>query len=525
MSRCIIYHSEGIELMLFFIALSPILWLVLALSILKMPGYKACPIALVIALLAAVAIQGMEPGQAAMAVLEGLALACWPILLVILAAIFTYNLSLHTGGMDTIKQLLTAVSSDRRVLILLIGWGFGGFLEGMAGFGTAIAIPAGMLAGLGISPVLAASVCLVANSVPTAYGSIGIPLVTLGSVTGIDATVLARYTCLQLAPLTMICPFLMVVVTGRSLRALQGVWPIALASGLGFLLPEALVASTMGPDLAVVAGSLGAMAAICGMARCFPVESADYRMENLQAADGKISFRQGFIACLPFVLIFVLLLMTSKLLPAIHDPLNLIRTTVQIYDGGGNRPYTFTWIATPGVLILLSAFIGGHVQGAGFGEMLGVLRKTAVGLRFTVLTILTVIATAEVMNFSGSGMTHEIADTAVRATGSYYPLLASFIGSVGTFITVSATSSCVLFGKLQMDSALAIEADAAWVVAANAAGACAGKMISPQSIAIAVAAIGAPGTDSQLLKFAVRIYVPFILVIGLLVYLGQAFVG
>ena len=180
--------------MLFIIALSPILWLVLALSILKMPGYKACPIALVISLLAAVLIQNMAPQQAALAVLEGIALACWPILLVILAAIFTYNLSLHTKGMDTIKQLLTAVSSDRRVLILLIGWGFGGFLEGMAGFGTAIAIPAGMLAGLGISPVLAASVCLVANSVPTAYGSIGIPLVTLGSVTGIDAAILARYT-------------------------------------------------------------------------------------------------------------------------------------------------------------------------------------------------------------------------------------------------------------------------------------------------------------------------------------------
>ncbi len=507
--------------MLFFIALSPILWLVLALSILKMPGHKACPIALAIALLAAVLIQHMEPGQAAMAVLEGLALACWPILLVIVAAIFTYNLSLHTGGMDTIKQLLTAVSSDRRVLILLIGWGFGGFLEGMAGFGTAIAIPAGMLAGLGIQPLLAASVCLVANSVPTAYGSIGIPLVTLGSVTGIDAAQLARYTCLQLAPLTLLCPFLMVVVTGKSLRALRGVWPIALVAGTAFLLPEILVASFMGPDLAVVAGSIGAMAGIVAAVRCFPVTEPEYQMEGL--SDGKrVSFSQGLTACLPFVLIFFLLLFTSKLLPAVHDPLNLIRTTVQIYDGGGNHPYTFTWIATPGVLILLSAFIGGRVQGAGFGEMLGVLRHTVVNLRFTVLTILTVIATAEVMNFSG--MTHEIADTAVQAAGGGYPMLAAFIGSVGTFITGSATSSCVLFGKLQVDSAMAIQADAAWIAAANATGACAGKMISPQSIAIAVAAIGAPGSDSQLLKFAVRSYAPFILFMGAVVYLGQAFV-
>ena len=124
--------------------------------------------------------------------------------------------------MDTIKKMLTSVSNDRRVLILLIGWGFGGFLEGMAGFGTAVAIPAGMLAGIGVNPVLAAMVCLIANSVPTAYGSIGIPIVTLGNVTGIDPIQLATYTALQLIPLTVLCPFLMVIVASHSLKGLKG---------------------------------------------------------------------------------------------------------------------------------------------------------------------------------------------------------------------------------------------------------------------------------------------------------------
>ena len=177
---------------MFFIALSPILWLIIALAILKMPGHKACPLALIIALAAALFIEHMAPLNAFTAVLEGVALACWPILLVIIAAIFTYNLSMHTKGINTIKRMLTNVSTDRRILILLIGWGFGGFLEGMAGFGTAIAIPAGMLAGIGINPILSASVCLIANSEPTAYGSIGIPLVTLSNLTGIDATLLAK---------------------------------------------------------------------------------------------------------------------------------------------------------------------------------------------------------------------------------------------------------------------------------------------------------------------------------------------
>lgn len=509
---------------MFLLALSPILWLVIALSVLHMAAHKACSIALIISVVVGMTLYDMTAIHAFEGFLEGVALACWPILLVIIAAIFTYNLSLHTKGMDVIKQMLTSVSSDRRVLILLIGWGFGGFLEGMAGFGTAIAIPAGMLAGLGINPVLAASVCLIANSVPTAYGSIGIPLVTLGSVTGVDAMHLATYTCLQLAPLTLICPLLMTIVTGGSLRALKGMTIMCIAAAVAFLLPELVVSLFMGPELAVVAGSIGAMAAIVACAKIFPVNDPEYAMET--PAAGVVTASAGLKAWLPFILIFVFLLATSKLIPAIHDPLNTIKTSVLIYSGEGGAPYTFTWVATPGVLILLAAFIGGSVQGAGLGEMVGVLRRTIINLRFTILTIITVIATAKVMGYAG--MTHEIAETAVAATGTAYPAIAAFIGSIGTFITGSATSSCVLFGKLQTDSALAIGASPAaqaWIAAANATGACAGKMISPQSIAIAVAAIGVTGVDGKLLHFAVKIYLPFIIVMGLMVYFGQMFIG
>ena len=207
---------------MFLLALSPILWLVVALSIIKMPAWKACLIALIIALAAGMGVWNMESVRAIESVLEGVALACWPILLVIVAAIFTYNLTLHTKAMDTIKDMLTSVSHDKRVLILLIGWGFGGFLEGMAGFGTAIAVPAGMLAGIGINPILSVSVCLIANSVPTAYGSIGIPLVTLANVTAFDPVQLATFTSLQLGVLTLLCPWLMVIVTGGGLGALRG---------------------------------------------------------------------------------------------------------------------------------------------------------------------------------------------------------------------------------------------------------------------------------------------------------------
>ena len=508
-----------------FIALSPILWLIVALTVMHMSAWKACSIALLVAWAASFGIYGMSPLHAAEATLEGAALACWPILLVIIAAIFTYNLSLHTKSMDTIKQMLTSVSSDKRVLILLIGWGFGSFLEGMAGFGTAVAIPAGMLAGLGIPPLLAASVCLIANSVPTAYGSIGIPLVTLGSVTGVPSSQLALYTALQLAPLSLLCPFIMTIVTGKSLKALHGMISYCLAAGLGFLLPELVVAAFLGPELAVIAGSIGTMGAIVLCAKAFPQHDPAYAMDALGDAPA-VDARKGLLAWLPFILIFVFLLVTSKLVPVLHDPLNLIKTSVLIYDGADGAPYTFTWVATPGVLIFLAAFLGGHMQGAGMGEMLSVLKTTIINLRFTIVTIITVIATAKVMGYAG--MTFDIATTAVAATGTLYPTVAAFIGSIGTFITGSATSSCVLFGKLQTDSAVAIgasEAGQAWLAAANATGACAGKMISPQSIAIAVGAIGVKGCDSKLLSFAVKIYVPFILIMGAIVYFGFSVLG
>ena len=508
-----------------FIALSPILWLVVALTALHMPAWKACSVALVIAWVVGIFVHDMTTVHAVQATLEGVALACWPILLVIIAAIFTYNLSLATKGMDVIKKMLTSVSSDRRVLILLIGWGFGGFLEGMAGFGTAIAIPAGMLAGLGIPPVLSAAVCLIANSVPTAYGSIGIPLVTLGNVTAIPSSELAVYTAFQLGILTILCPFFMTLTAGGSLKALKGMVPLCLLSGLSFFLPELAVSYFMGPELAVVAGAIVTMGVIVGYATKFPVDDPAYRME-LPASGEHVSAKKGVIAWLPFILIFLFLLFTSKLLPPIHDPLTAIQTSVLIYDGSGGAPYTFVWVATPGVLIFLASFLGGHVQGAPLSLMVKTLRDTVYGLRFTIVTIITVIATAKVMGYAG--MTHEIAETAVAATGTAYPFIAAFIGSIGSFITGSATSSCVLFGKLQTDSALAIGASPAaqaWVAAANATGACAGKMISPQSIAIAVGAIGVTGADSKLLHFAVKFYIPFILIMGLVVYFGQAFVG
>lgn len=501
----------------FILALSPILWLIISLGFLKMQSYKACPIALIISFAVALGIHHMNVPDAVTAALEGVTLACWPILLVIIAAIFTYNLTTYNKSMDIIKHMLTAVSKDRRVLVLLIGWGFGAFMEGMAGFGTAIAIPASMLVALGFNPVKAILACLIANSVPTTFGSIGIPASTLANITGLDPVHLATYISFQLLPLNIICPLLMIIISEGSIKALKGVFLLTVLSGLALAIPELIIAAFAGPELAAMGSSIVILAFIVIYSKVRPVNNPQYAMAIEPA---HVPIRGGFIACLPFILIFLFLLFTSKLVPAINIPLNTIRTTVQIYTGQGGTPYTFVWIATPGILIFLAAIISGKIQSSGFGEMFCVFKSTVIGLRNTIITIIAVIATAKVMGYSG--MTSEIARTAVDATGIMYPFIAPLIGSVGTFITGSGTSSNVLFGNLQTDAAVAISADKTWLAAANSAGTCAGKMISPQSIAIAVGAIALKGKDSEILKEIVKVYVPFIILLGCIVYFGQA---
>jgi lactate permease len=243
----------------FLLALLPILWLGFALIALKIPAYKAALGSLVIAGLLAAFFWKLSLLNTVTAGLEGFLMALWPIILVILAAVFTYRLSLHTGSMDIIKQMITSVCSDRRVLVLLIAWCFGGFMEGMAGFGTAIAIPASMLVSLGFDPIFSCLVCLIANGTPTPFGSIGIPTVTLANVVGLESTGLAFMTTAQLCLFMLACPFLIVMAAGKGVKGLKGMIPITAASGLSFVIPQLIVSKFIGAELAVVIGSVSSL--------------------------------------------------------------------------------------------------------------------------------------------------------------------------------------------------------------------------------------------------------------------------
>ena len=509
----------------FLLAMLPIIWLIIALSGLKMAGHVACPIALIITAVEALFLWKQKIIDVLTGGLEGFAMAIWPICLVIVAAVFTYNLVVHTKSMELIKKMLTSVSRDKRVLVLIIAWGFGGFMEGMAGFGTAVAIPAGILCGLGFDPIFAAMICLVANTTPVAFGSIGIPTVTAANVTGFSPHMTASYVVLQLAIMVILVPFFLVFITGKhegakGLGDYKEILFITLMSGVSFLIPQYLTAKFIGAELPAVIGSVCSMAVTIILAKVMlKGKSSKFDVEIEEKEDERsLTVKDALVAWSPFILVLVFLLLTSTLVPAIHDPLSAIKSNVPIYTGEGAAPYTFTWVATPGVLILIAAFIGGIIQKCPIGEIFGVLGKTIVQMLKTIITIMAVLATAKIMGYSG--MTQSIADFIVRVTGSFYPLVAPLIGSIGTFVTGSSTSSSVLFSKLQASTGAELNINQIWLVAANTVGSTAGKIISPQSIAVATAATATVGKESEILTKVIKYFVLFAVIYGLVCYFG-----
>lgn len=505
------------------ITLLPILWLIVALAVLKIPGHLACLVALVIAAALALTLWHMPVIDCVTSALEGFASALWPIILVIIAAIFTYNLSLRTGAMEVIKSLLASVSTDKRVIILLIGWCFGGFLEGMAGFGTAVAIPAGIMYGMGMNPVTACLVCMLANAFPTAFGSVGIPTVTLTSVTGLEAIPLSYITVIEMVPFMILVPFLMVMAGGGGPKALKGVVGITLVSGLSFLIPELLVARFLGAELPVIVGSVVSLLCTLAMARQrngtpVPAEYVLNAKSSTASAGGKAPEMNPLIAVMPFILIFVFLLLTSKLVPPVNSFLAVFSSTVKISSSANAGTVSFSWVNTPGILIFIATIIGGFIQKASVSLMLETLVATVKQLVKTIITIMSVLAVAKIMTYSG--MISDMANLFVTLTGQFYSFVAPIIAALGAFVTGSGTNTEVLLGRLQSEAANAIGASPYWLAAANSVGAGIGKILSPQCIATAVAAVGLTGQDSKVLsavlKWALLMLVIACLLVGLL---------
>ena len=490
----------------FLIGITPIIWLFLGLCVLRLPGHIVCPLGLALAAALAFSGMGAPASEITTAAFEGALFALWPILLAVVAAMILYKYSVETGGMDKIKALLTGVSRDKRILVLILAWGFGGFLEGIAGFGVPVMIPGCILVSLGFSPMFSVVACLVANSAPTPYATIGIPVTTLSGVTGIDAGLLGFNVAVQLFVPCLIIPFFLVMLTGGGFRAIRGVGLIALISGLSFAIPLLLVSRFIGPELPTLLGSVCAIACTAAAAkRFYRDEDAYNRKFQLDQAPPDTLTPEARSAppvtaaqaALPFGIVLVLVTATSLIGP-VHEALSKIRLDAVVFSGEGGYTLSFVFLLTPGVLILVSVLLSCFLQGRKLKEFVIIAKNTVFESRKTIATVVSIVAMAKIMDYSG--MTDAIALMLIAAFGAAYPLIAPVIGMLGTFITGSDTTCCILFGSLQAGAARAIGANPAWIASANLSAAAAGKMISPQSVAVGLRIGGLDGREGEIIR-------------------------
>lgn len=489
---------------LFLIALLPIAALIILLGVAKTPAHVATPIALVTTAALAMIFWQMPAIAVLGAAAEGAAMGLWPIMIVIVAAIFSFNVAKASGSIDAITKILESVTTDKRVQVLILAWGFGGFLEAVAGYGTAVAIPASILAALGFNPFFAAVISLIANTVPTAFGAIGIPVSTLATLTDLDPNLLSAKVALQLTPFIILLPFVLVMITGKSAKAVKGVVGVSLAAGLGFAIPHYLVARFLGPQLPALIGSIGALASTIVVAK----------WQNRSRSSGA-SFRLPYLwfAWRPYVLILLFVLLATPLFPPIYHFLNHFSTAVAFVKDA--KPLTFYWVSTPGALIILATIASALLAKMPLRRVATIFAQTTAQLSATFVTVLAIVALAKVMGHSG--MINTLAVALATLTGPAYPFLSPLIGTLGTFVTGSDTSSNVLFGKLQSEISTALGVDPYWLSAANTAGATAGKMISPQSIAVATSATGLTGREGDIFGKTILFCLGYVTILGVLV--------
>lgn len=498
------------------IALSvlPIACLVVMMAVLRWPGDRSSLAAL--AVTAAIAVFGFDYPlhDLPFVFLYGALKALTPILLIVLMAIYGYNTMMLTGRMEVVKTQFSQVTSDRSVQVLLLTWGFGGLLEAMAGFGTAVAIPAAILIGMGYKPMFAALVCLVSNSVMTAFGALGTPVIVLASETGLPIGNLCVDISLQLLPFMFIVPFLIVSLADGSREALLKNVVLSLVVGAASFVGQYLAARYMGAESPSVFSSLLAIATIIAFTYFRKKHSA---ASSEPAEHRRFTFAETLKAWSIYLLVLALVVLVSPLFPSLRAVLYDACVTTVEFPVKGIEPYSIHWLTHAGVLLFVGTFVGGLIQGASVKALFKVLFSTLWQLRPTIVTVVCLVGLSAIMD--RAGMILVIATALAAATGSSYPLIAPFVGGIGTFITGSGTPSNILFGKMQVAVASHIGASPAWLAAANMTGTTAGKIISLQSIAIATSVCNLQGREGLILKAALPYAIGYIVVLGLVVCL------
>lgn len=519
------------------IAALPIAFFFFALIKLKLKGHMAATLTVGIALLVALFLYRMPIDRALAAVVYGFFYGLWPIAWIIIAAVFVYQISVKTGQFDIIRSSILSITPDQRLQMLIVGFCFGAFLEGAAGFGAPVAITAALLVGLGFNPLYAAGLCLIVNTAPVAFGAMGIPIIVAGQVTGLDSFEIGQMVGRQLPFLTIIVLFwIMAIMDGW--RGIKETWPAVMVAGGSFALAQYLSSNFLGPELPDIISSLVSLVCLTLFLRVwqpkrlFRFESAEGGTSDQTQSQQHYTLGQVIRAWMPFIFLTATVTLWSippfKALFAQGGALYhwVFSIPVPFLDKlvakmppvvASITPYAavfkLDWFSATGTAIMVAAIASVIYLRMKPKDAVTTLAGTLKALMLPIYSIGMVLAFAFISNYSGLSATLALA---LAHTGSAFTFFSPFLGWLGVFLTGSDTSSNALFAALQATTAQQIGVSDVLLVAANTTGGVTGKMISPQSIAIACAAVGLVGKESDLFRFTVKHSLIFTCMVGII---------
>ena len=540
------------------IALIPIIFFFLALAVFRLKGSVAGTITVVLALLVALFLYQMPVTLALSSAIYGFFYGLWPIAWIIIGAVFLYKVTVKTGQFDIIRSSILSLTEDQRLQMLLVGFAFGTFLEGAAGFGAPVAITAALLVGLGFKPLYAAGLCLIVNTAPVAFGAMGIPIIVAGQVSGVETHAISQMVGRQLpfiVPIVLV--WIMAIMDGW--RGVRETFPAIVVGGGSFAIAQFLTSNYIGPELPDITAAIASLVSLTLLFKVWQPKHI-FRFEN--QVDGKnqmgdntsvsaplptthYSPAQIIKAWMPFVILTAMVslwsikpfkdlfvkgkdghpdgalvdMVMSINVPYLHNAVQKLPPVVtKITDYAAI--YKFDWFSATGTAIMLAAIISIVMLKMRPKQALSTFGETIKELRTPIYSIGMVLAFAFIANYSGLSATLALA---LAHTGKAFTFFSPFLGWLGVFLTGSDTSANALFAALQATTARQIGVPEVLLVAANTSGGVTGKMISPQSIAIACAATGLVGKESDLFRFTVKHSIIFTIMMGVLITL-QAYV-
>ncbi len=490
----------------------------------RMKAQRAAPIALVAAIAVATAIYGMPMDQAVLSAAEGATFGLFPIMWIVVTAIWVYNMTVESGHFAILGRSIASVSRDHRIQAVLIAFCFGTLMEAMAGFGAPAAITAVMMVALGFKPMTAAALALIGNTAAVPFGALAIPITTLFEVTGLDKGDLGAMVGRQTPLLGLIVPFILVgIVDGR--RGIRQAWPVAAVGGLAFALAQFTCSNHVSVELTDIVASISSIAAIVALLQVWappePLVAESARRDDA-VRDPPLDVLRAYAPYLVVLAVF-----SIAQLPAVKRELAGSPWTagfrwpgldVRSPDGGAlpSLRFRLDWLPAAGTLMLISGLITMRLIGLAPARALRVARATLVQLRAAILVVTAVLALASVANQSGQTLTLGLW---AAGAGPAFAFLSPVIGWLGVAVTGSDTSSNALFGAVQVTAANHTGIPAELLAAANASGGVLGKMISAQHLAIAAAAVGVAGHEGSLFRKVVGWSIVLLLIVCVLVYL------